>query len=83
MTCVRQSYTGGIELSVELGSNIKKLRKEHKMTQRQLASQLKISVQAVSKWERHCSYPDVSLLVPISRIFSVTLDELFGNDTKD
>lgn len=63
---------------IPLGSNIKRLRIERGMTQRQLALHLRISVQAVSKWERNCSYPDVSLLIPIARTFSVTLDELFG-----
>ena len=65
-----------------LGSNIRRLRKEREMTQRQLAYHLRVSVQAVSKWERGCAYPDIALLVPIARLFSVTLDELFGNDVE-
>ncbi|MBQ8717786.1 MAG: helix-turn-helix transcriptional regulator [Clostridia bacterium] len=48
------------------------------MTQRQLAYALRVSVQAVSKWERSESYPDLTLLVPIAELFDVTLDELFG-----
>jgi len=48
------------------------------MTQRQLAYQLQVSIQAVSKWERGVSYPDISLLIPITTLFAVSLDELFG-----
>lgn len=50
------------------------------MTQRQLAWHLSVSVQAVSKWERGCAYPDLVLLIPIARLFDVTLDELFGRE---
>jgi putative transcriptional regulator len=48
------------------------------MTQRELAWHLRVSVQAVSKWETGISYPDLTLLLPIARLFSVSLDELFG-----
>ncbi len=65
-------------MSIPLGVNIKKLRLATGMTQRQLAYQLRISVQAVSKWERGLTYPDVTLLLPIAELFGVTLDELFG-----
>ena len=50
------------------------------MTQRQLAWHLRVSIQAVSKWERGRSYPDVELLIPIADLFAVTLDELFGRE---
>lgn len=61
-----------------VGQNIRRLRLAHGMTQRQLAYELRVSMQAVSKWERGQAYPDMSLLVPIARLFSITLDELFG-----
>jgi len=48
------------------------------MTQRELAQRLNVSMQAVSKWERGHAYPDVMLLLPIARLFSVSLDELFS-----
>ena len=48
------------------------------MTQGELARDLCVSIQAVSKWERGYSYPDTSLLLPIAKKFDVTLDELFG-----
>jgi DNA-binding XRE family transcriptional regulator len=78
---VRQSNSQeDIGLEIPLGRNIRRLRMERNMTQRELAWHLKISVQAVSKWERGCTYPDLSLLLPIARLFSVTLDELFGRN---
>lgn len=67
-------------METPLGRNIRRLRMEKNMTQRQLAWHLRVSIQAVSKWERGRAYPDVELLVPIARLFSVTLDELFGRN---
>ena len=67
-------------MEIPLGRNIRRLRMERNMTQRELAWHLKVSVQAVSKWERGCTYPDLALLLPIARLFSVTLDDLFGRD---
>ena len=71
-------------MEIPIGSNIKRLRSEKGMTQKELARYLNVSVQAVSKWERDRAYPDLSLLLPIAGLFGVTLDELFGrhDDTK-
>ena len=63
-----------------IGQNIRRLRLANGVTQRQLAYKLRVSMQAVSKWEREQAYPDLTLLVPIARFFGVTLDELFGCD---
>ena len=65
-------------MDIPIGSAIRRLRTEQHMTQRELAWHLKVSVQAVSKWETGISYPDLSLLLPIARLFSVSMDELFG-----
>jgi len=67
-------------LDIPLGRNIRRLRSASGMTQRELAEYLHVSVQAVSKWETGSSYPDLVLLLPMARLFSVTLDELFGRE---
>ena len=66
-------------MELQIGFNIRKLRIQRSMTQRELANSLSVTVQAVSKWEQGRSYPDLLLLLPIANMFSVTLDELFGN----
>ena len=65
-------------MEIPIGSNIKRLRMERQMTQKELAKYLNVSVQAVSKWERGRAYPDLALLLPIASLFHVTLDDLFG-----
>lgn len=59
--------------------NIK--RKNMNMTQGELAKKLHVTDKAVSKWERGLSFPDISLLIPLSEILNISLyDLLKGED---
>lgn len=60
-----------------MGENISRLRRRIGMTQEMLAYRLGVSAQAVSKWERQLSCPDVSLLPVMAEVFGVSIDELF------
>lgn len=62
----------------KIGKFIADLRKEKKMTQRNLAEQLHITDKAVSKWERGLSCPDITLLSPLAEILDVTTNELLN-----
>lgn len=61
-----------------IGQNIKKLRKERGWTQEELASKLNITAQAVCKWENATCSPDISMVVPLTALFGVSADVLFG-----
>lgn len=61
----------------ELSANLKKLRLEKKLTQEQAAAQLRVSPQAISRWETGVTTPDVMLLPEIARLYGVLVDELF------
>ena len=61
-----------------MGQIIRKLRKERGLTQEELAEQLGVTFQAVSKWENDTGMPDIALIVPIAHIFGVSTDVLFG-----
>ncbi len=63
-------------MSIQIGNIIKTLRKQHNMTQDELAEKLNISSQAVSKWENGRNMPDITLLLDIADCFNVTVDEL-------
>lgn len=63
-----------------LAENIKALRKKKGMTQEELAENLHISAQAVSKWETGQSCPDVDMLPKLAIIFDTSLDNLFDFD---
>ena len=62
---------------MELGSRIAQLRQKAKLTQKQLADELGISAQSVSKWENRVAAPDISLLPRIAEVFGVSIDDLF------
>ncbi|MCL2045810.1 MAG: helix-turn-helix domain-containing protein [Oscillospiraceae bacterium] len=64
----------------KIGRFITDLRKSNQMTQRELADKLNISDKAVSKWERGLSYPDITLLIPLSSILGITVTELLNGE---
>lgn len=65
-------------MNILIGENIKRLRKEKKITQEELAERFNVTPAAVSKWENNESYPDITLLFPLSHFFCVSIDELMG-----
>ncbi len=66
-----------------IGDKIKEYRKKAEMTQEQLATRLNVTFQTVSKWETNISSPDLSMIIPLTRLFGVTADELLGlNDSE-
>lgn len=67
-------------MTIYFGENLKKLRKSKDLTQDALADFLGMSFQAVSKWERGETYPDITMLPVIASFFGVTVDSLLGTD---
>lgn len=65
-------------MQLDLGNNIRQLRRRDKKTQEALADALGVTSQAVSRWESGGSYPDMNLVPSIANFFGVTIDELFG-----
>lgn len=70
-------------MSETMGQIIRRLRKERNFTQEELAEQLNITYQAVSRWENGTGMPDISQIVPLANVFGVTTDVLFGKDNTD
>lgn len=63
-----------------IASNIKNYRVACRFTQSELAEQLSVSVQAVSKWECGIALPDLPKLYALAELFSVSVDEMLGKD---
>lgn len=68
---------------MELGKQIYELRKKANLSQEQLAEKVGVSRQTISKWELGETAPDIKQAQVLSQVFSVNLDELTGNDTKE
>lgn len=62
----------------DLANHIRSFRLRRKMTQAQLASELGVQYQTVSKWETGISVPDTMMLPRLADALEVTIDELFG-----
>lgn len=65
---------------MKLGENIREFRTKLRLTQEQLAESVGVTAQAVSKWEREESMPDVTLIPAIADALDVSADELFGHE---
>ena len=65
-------------MNIDIGSRIKSLRVSHSMTQEQLAQQLGVTAQAVSKWESNTNIPDIQMLPDLAIKFGVSIDDLFA-----
>lgn len=65
---------------IKIGKFISKVRKEKKLTQKQLAEKLGITDRAISKWENGKSMPDLSLLKPICNILDISINELLSGE---
>lgn len=62
--------------NIQLINNLRNLRKSHLLTQKDIARMLNISRQAYSNYETGTRSPDIDLLIRLSQIYTITLDEL-------
>ena len=78
--CIHGTEIGHKEnpMNETIGMIIRRLRKEKNFTQEELAEQLGVTAQAVSKWENGTGMPDISQIVPLATVFGVSTDVLFG-----
>ena len=63
---------------MEIGMIIKQLRIENNITQEDLANELNVSIQTISRWENSVNCPDLSMVPLIALLFGVTTDYLLG-----
>lgn len=66
---------------MNLGERIYEYRKANHLSQGELADQLDVSRQSISKWENNLSTPDLDRLVKLADIFGISLDELIREGT--
>ena len=65
---------------MDFSEKLQNLRKQHGLTQEELAAKLFVSRTAISKWESGRGYPNIDSLKEISKFFSVSVDELLSSD---
>ena len=65
------------------GRFIAKKRKEKNISQKELAEYLHITDKAISKWERGLSFPDITILIPLSEVRNVSVYDLLTGGRSD
>ena len=67
---------------MSFGEILTNLRKGKGLSQEDLANELNVSRQAVSKWESNSAYPETEKILAICKLFDVSMDELMGLKVK-
>ena len=67
---------------MDLGKKIYELRKSKNLSQEDVAEELNITRQTVSKWETNQSTPDFDKIVPLCELFGISTDELLKDEMK-
>lgn len=73
--------TGKMNELEQFGTKVSVCRQNKNMTQEEMAGRLGITAQALSKWERGISLPDIAMTADISRLLGVSTDYLLGVET--
>lgn len=67
---------------MELGERILNLRKESGQSQENLAEQLGVSRQTISRWENGKSIPDAACIKKMAEIYGIPADQILGLDVE-
>ena len=67
----------------QFSENLKKIRKDHNLSQEELADELGVSRQAISKWESASSYPEMDKIIALCDKFNVNIDDLLHKDIRE
>ncbi len=76
---MQQKFAVGMEVNmkIQIGQNIRSLRRKRQVSQEDLAETMGVTVQAISKWETGKANPDLMLLPKLAEYFGVSIDNLF------
>ena len=67
---------------VKIGGFLKELRKEHNLSQEQLADKLNTSSRSISRWENGNTMPDISMMIELADFYDIDIRELLRGERK-
>ncbi len=67
----------------KFSENLKKLRRDYHLSQEQLADELGVSRQAISKWESSSAYPEMDKIIALCDKFNINIDDLLHQDIRE
>ena len=75
---VYSTYIRGVIMIIKMGDRIKELRQIRNISQKELASALHVSRNAINAWEMNVSLPSSKRILEIAEYFNISIDYLFG-----
>ena len=70
-------------MNSNFAENLKRIRKENNLSQEQLAEELGVSRQAISKWESQVAYPEMDKIIALCNKFNLNIDDLLNKDIRE
>ena len=67
---------------IKIGNFLKELRKEHNLSQEQLADRFNVSSRSVSRWENGKTMPDISLMIELADFYDIDIRDLLRGERK-
>ena len=68
--------------TIKVGAFLKALRKEHGLSQEQLADKFNVSSRSVSRWENGNTMPDISIMIELAEFYDVDIRDLLRGERK-
>ena len=68
--------------TIKVGAFLKELRKEHNLSQEQLADKFNVSSRSVSRWENGNTMPDISIMIELADFYDVDIRDLLRGERK-
>ena len=67
---------------IKIGEFLKELRKEHNLSQEQLAEKFNVSSRSISRWENGNTMPDISVMIELADFYDIDIRELLRGERK-
>ena len=67
---------------IKIGNFLKELRKEHNLSQEQLADKFNISSRSISRWENGNTMPDISMMIELADFYDIDIRDLLRGERK-
>ena len=68
--------------TIKVGAFLKELRKEHNLSQEQLADKFNVSSRSVSRWENGNTMPDISIMIELTDFYDIDIRDLLRGERK-
>lgn len=67
---------------IKIGAFLRELRKEHDLSQEQLADRFNVSSRSVSRWENGNTMPDISIMIELADFYDIDIRDLLRGERK-